>query len=400
MGGGGGGGGALEKLFPGYKDKIWMKVPPQWRQSFIRRWNNSYETAAWSQYSTACRLANYHKSVVSRLEPSYSTARIPRVDYKRQTARGTYVEGAADWYLPTKKEQDRLVNLKQPYTDEEQAERDKHKFYSLKYLLGACGLFLVVDGFLQRRPIAWCLESPPPHPPHYPWWFKPATHGHDIASVRRGYEVYRQVCATCHSMKEVHFRHLTGDVYPEQRVKQLAASYDVQDGPNDEGEMYTRPGLITDAFPSPYPNNNAARFANGGSLPPDMSCLVASTHAGPNYVMAMLLGYHEPPAGVEMRSGLYYNTYFPGNTISMPPPLEPDLLEYEDGTAATVPQMAKDVTQFLTWASEPVHDRRKQLGVMGFWSSVMLAVFVKIYYRMYWTMVATRRVDFGKIKYM
>lgn len=396
---GAGGGGALEKLFPGYKDKIWQKVPSQWRRRLISRWNHQYEQEKWTSYASSRRLASFHASVMDRLKPSYDY-RIPKVDYKRQEARGTLVE-APDYYLEGGSgQQQRLLRIEAPYTDQETKERERYKYFSLKYLFGACGLFLAVDGYIQRRPIAWCLESPPPEPPEYPWYFKPASHSHDIASVRRGYQVYRQVCATCHSLKEVHFRQLVETVYPEKRVKELAASYDVADGPNERGDMYTRPGVLTDAFPSPYPNNNAARFANGGAVPPDLSVIAASTHSGPNYIMALLLGYKDPPAGIQLRSGLYYNVYFPGGTIAMPPPLEPDLVEYEDGTSATVSQMAKDVTQFLSWASEPVHDERKQLCMKWFWAGAVMTLAGSVYYRFFWTWLNTRRVDFGRIKYM
>eukprot|EP00921_Rhytidocystis_pertsovi_P002177 GHVQ01003741.1.p1 GENE.GHVQ01003741.1~~GHVQ01003741.1.p1 ORF type:complete len:400 (-),score=38.94 GHVQ01003741.1:469-1668(-) len=399
MGGGGGGGGAMEKLWPGYKDKIWQRVPSQYRRLLIGRWNRAYDQEALHTLILSRRLASYHKSVVDPLKPSYNY-RIPRVDYKRQLARGTAVEAAPDYYVKSVWEQGRVERLEEPYTEEEASQRRERRFFSMKVLLISCGAYVILDGYMQRRPIAWCLDLDPIHPPHYPWWFNAATHGHDISSVRRGYEVYRQVCATCHSIKEVHFRHLVGEVYPEERVKQIAATYDVEDGPNDVGENFTRPGSLTDRFPSPYPNNNSARFANNGALPPDMSCMAASTHAGPSYIMAVLLGYHDPPEGMNLRDGLYYNAYFPGGTIAMPPQLEPDLVEYEDGTAATVPQMAKDVASFLAWSSEPIHDRRKQLGMKWFWSTVGIWILLKMYYRMFQSMMASRRVDFGKIKYM
>merc|ERR1712194_367909 len=130
-----------------------------------------------------------------------------------------------------------------------------------------------------------------------------------MGSVRRGYEVYRQVCATCQSMKQLHFRHLVNMVLPEKRMKQIASSFDVVDGPNDEGEMFTRPGILVDAFPSPYPNEETARYANGGALPPDLSVYTTAKHEGLDYIFALLLGYRDPPAGMEVRDGLYYNPY-------------------------------------------------------------------------------------------
>merc|ERR1719181_1239769 len=218
--------------------------------------------------------------------------------------------------------------------------------------------------FVSNSPVR-CDDKDPIHAPRYPFWVKSIFHAHEIPSVRRGYEVYRQVCATCHSMKQLHFRHLVNQVYPEKRMKQFAASHDVIDGPNDQGEMFERPGILTDAFPSPYPNEEAGRYANGGALPPDLSVYTTAKHEGVDYIFALLTGYREPPAGMELRSGLYYNTYYPGGAIAMPPPLSDGQVEYEDGTPATTSQMAKDVVQFLAWASEPTHDERKVLGLKG-----------------------------------
>merc|ERR1712045_999153 len=150
---------------------------------------------------------------------------------------------------------------------------------------------------LSPAPPTRCEDKDPPHPPRYPFWIKSIFHAHEIPSVRRGYEVYKQVCATCHSMKQLHFRHGVNAVYPEKRMKEIALQFDVVDGPNDEGEMFTRPGILVDAFPSPYPNEEAARYANGGALPPDLSVYTTAKHEGLDYIFALLLGYHDPPEG-------------------------------------------------------------------------------------------------------
>jgi ubiquinol-cytochrome c reductase cytochrome c1 subunit len=242
-----------------------------------------------------------------------------------------------------------------------------------------------------------CDDKDPPHPPRYPFWFKSIFHAMDIPSVRRGYEVYRQVCATCHSMNQLHFRHLVNQVYPEKRMKQIASMYDVTDGPNDEGEMFQRPGILTDAFPAPYPNEEAARYANGGANPPDLSVYTTAKHEGVDYIFALLSGYRDPPCGVDVRAGLYYNTYFPGGLIGMPPPLHSDgLVEYEDGTPCTRSQMAKDVVVFLTWASEPTHDERKVLGLKALSASMLGVLFIVPWYRAHWIGFKTRRIDFVK----
>jgi len=250
---------------------------------------------------------------------------------------------------------------------------------------------------LAGPPAARCEDKDPPHPPRYPFWVKSIFHANEIPSVRRGYEVYRQVCATCHSMKQLHFRHLVNQVLPEKRMKEIAASFDVVDGPNDEGEMFTRPGILVDAFPSPYPNEEAARYANGGALPPDLSVYTTAKHEGLDYIFALLMGYRDPPAGIPCRDGLYYNIYYPGGLIAMPPPIHADgLVDYEDGTPATKSQMCKDVVNFLCWASEPGHDDRKLMGLKAM-SACMLGVVVSgMWYRSAWIGYKTRRIDFTK----
>lgn len=242
-----------------------------------------------------------------------------------------------------------------------------------------------------------CDTKDPPHPPRYPFWMKSIFHSHEIPSVRRGYEVYRQVCATCHSMKQLHFRHLVNAVLPEKRMKEIAATFDVVDGPNDQGEMYTRPGILVDAFPSPYPNEEAARYANGGALPPDLSVYTTAKHEGVDYIFALLLGYRDPPAGIQVRQGSYYNPYYPGGLIAMPAPLASDgQIDYEDGTPATRSQMAKDVVNFLTWAAEPAHDERKLTGLKCMTACLVASTVLGTWYRTMFIGYKTRRIDFAK----
>ncbi|AFZ81186.1 cytochrome C1 precursor, putative [Theileria equi strain WA] len=390
---------ALGKIFPGYKDKIWSKLPTKWKKSFIHRWNRNLVSSVYnSSVLTNSRIKSFNKYVLEPLRPSYSY-RSPAIDYKKQRARGTLIEGV-DYYLPTVRAQQRLANFFEPYTHEENTQRSKYRYQSLKvYVCAALGVTFV-HGWLQKRPIAWCSDLDPPKAPSYPFWFKPALHGHDIGSVRRGYEVYRQVCATCHSMKYTKFRHMVNEVYPEQRVKEIAAEYDVVDGPNDQGEMYTRPGILTDAFPDPYPNSEAARYANNGAIPPDLSLMAAARKTGPDYLFALLTGYCDPPEGIELRSGLYFNSYFPGGSIAMPPPLEDGMVEYEDGTPATVSQMAKDVVNFLTWAADPKHDERKNMMIKAITGVTLCAFAMSLWYRFFWAYLATGRIDFRKFKHV
>ncbi|XP_041946328.1 cytochrome c1, heme protein, mitochondrial isoform X2 [Alosa sapidissima] len=169
------------------------------------------------------------------------------------------------------------------------------------------------------------------HPPSYPWSHAGLVSSLDHASVRRGYQVYKQVCSACHSMEYLAFRNLVGVSHTEAEVKVLAEEIEVVDGPDDTGEMFTRPGKLSDYFPKPYPNPEAARVANNGALPPDLSYIVNARHGGEDYVFSLLTGYCDPPAGVELREGLYYNPYFPGQAIGMAPPIYNEVLEYDDG---------------------------------------------------------------------
>eukprot|EP00455_Lapot_gusevi_P037499 TRINITY_DN41_c0_g1_i2.p1 TRINITY_DN41_c0_g1~~TRINITY_DN41_c0_g1_i2.p1 ORF type:complete len:299 (-),score=134.84 TRINITY_DN41_c0_g1_i2:294-1190(-) len=230
------------------------------------------------------------------------------------------------------------------------------------------------------------------HAPHLPW----SNQGHfaafDTASIRRGLMVYQQVCAACHSLQFLRYRHLQGVTHDEEGVKALAAKADVVDGPNDQGEMFTRPGRPTDGFPSPYPNDEAARFANGGALPPDLSLIVKARHHGQDYLFALLTGYYDAPAGVNLRQGLYFNPYFPGGAIAMPPPLLDGAVDYPDGTPNSASQMAKDVVTFLTWAGEPWNDEQKLKGTKLVTALFISAALAGYYKRWRWSVVKSRKV--------
>jgi ubiquinol-cytochrome c reductase cytochrome c1 subunit len=188
--------------------------------------------------------------------------------------------------------------------------------------------------------------------------------GHfDRASAQRGYQVYKEVCASCHSMNLVAFRNLRELGLSEAEVAGIAATVTVMDGPNDEGQMVERPGRAADRFPSPFPNENAARAANNGAYPPDLSVITKARAGGAAYMHALLVGYEDPPPGVTVADGMYYNKYFAGNQIAMPMPMQEGQVEFADGTEATIDQMARDVSQFLTWAAEPELEQRKAMGV-------------------------------------
>ena len=185
---------------------------------------------------------------------------------------------------------------------------------------------------------------------------------YDRAALQRGFQVYNQVCSNCHSMKEMYYRNLSAIGLSDEQVKAIAATKTMA-AVDDSGQPAERPALPSDHFKSPFPNDQAARAANGGALPPDQSLIVAAREDGSNYVYDLLNGYEDAPAGTTVQPGQYYNKWFPGHLLAMPPPLAEGAVEYADGTKATVPQMAADVTQFLTWTSHPDLEARKRMGV-------------------------------------
>ena len=202
-----------------------------------------------------------------------------------------------------------------------------------------------------------------PEPPHQQWPFEGVFGTYDSAASQRGFQVYKEVCSACHAVKHLAFRNLEEIGYTEDQVKGIAAQYQVTDGPNDEGQMFQRPARPSDPIPGPFPNDQAARAANNGALPPDLSLITKAREGGPDYVYAILNGFKDPPAGFKVNEGMYYNQYFTGHQIKMPPPLtQTDQLKYADGTQATVPQMSHDVVSFLSWAAEPNLNDRHRIG--------------------------------------
>lgn len=201
------------------------------------------------------------------------------------------------------------------------------------------------------------------HPPEHHWSFSGLFGTYDRAALRRGFEVYKGVCAGCHGLRLVAYRNLMDIGFTEAEVKAVAASVDVPAEPNEDGEIEDRPGIPADKFKSPFANENAARAANGGALPPDLSLIIKARHNGANYVNALLTGYKEAPAGTKVPEGMYYNEYFPGHLIAMAPPLSDEGVDYSDKTKATVKQQAEDVVTFLTWAAQPELEDRKRMGI-------------------------------------
>ena len=205
-------------------------------------------------------------------------------------------------------------------------------------------------------------------PKQMDWPFDGITGKFDFQTIQRGFQVYREVCAACHSIKLLYYRNLKNIGFSENEIKEIAKNYMVKDGPNDQGDMFERPAAPSDHFVGPYPNEQAARASNNGAYPPDLSLMIKARQDGPNYLYSLLTGYQTPPVDVKVPDGLYYNLYYPSRQIAMPPPLSDNLITYLDGTKATTEQMAYDVVNFLQWASEPEMEQRKLMGlkVIGF----------------------------------
>ena len=224
------------------------------------------------------------------------------------------------------------------------------------------------------------------------WSFKGLFGKFDRGALQRGYQVYTEVCASCHSMKYLSYRNLSekgGPEFTEQQAKAIAASFDVTDGPNSDGEMFTRPGKLSDKFVMPYENVKAAQAANGGAYPPDMSVLVKARGGGVDYIYSLLQGYEDPPVGITLDEGVHYNKYMYGNKIKMSNPLSDGLVEYSDGTNATVEQMSKDVTTFLMWTAEPHLETRHQMGFKAILYLIILTILVYFSMKRIWSRVET-----------
>lgn len=216
------------------------------------------------------------------------------------------------------------------------------------------------------------IELPP-----MDWSFDGPFGTYDRHALQRGLQVYREVCSVCHGLKYIAFRNLADLGYNEDQIKTIAAEYTITDGPDDEGEMFERPGTASDYFPSPFPNEKAAAAANGGAAPPDLSLMAKARAGGPTYIHALLIGYEEPPADFDLAPGTNYNAYFPGHQIAMAQPLYEDSVEYSDGTPATIDQMSSDVSHFLMWAAEPKLEDRKGTGIKVL---IFLLVFTGVLY--------------------
>ena len=225
------------------------------------------------------------------------------------------------------------------------------------------------------------------------WSFKGLLGKFDRGSLQRGYQVYTEVCSACHSMKYLSYRNLGeagGPGFSKEQVKIIASQFEVTDGPNSDGDMFTRPARPSDKFVSPYPNDQAATAANGGAYPPDMSVLVKARSGGADYIYSVLVGYEDPPAEISLDDGVYYNKYMAGNKIKMSNPLSDDLVEYSDGTQATTDQMARDVVTFLAWAAEPHMETRHKTGFRAIIYLFIITILVYFAMKKIWSRVETK----------
>ncbi len=222
---------------------------------------------------------------------------------------------------------------------------------------------LLAGAFVALAGIPAHAATEASEPPHVKWSFDGPFGTYDRASVQRGFQVYNEVCSNCHSMNLLSYRNLSGIGLSEEQIKAIAATKQIGGDTDDAGQPIERAGLPSDKFKHPFPNDKAARAANGGALPPDQSLIVNAREGGPDYIHALLNGYSEPPPDVKPAAGQYYNKYFPGHLLAMPQPLNDGQVTYADGTKSSIDQMSLDVTSFLTWAANPEAEARKRMGV-------------------------------------
>ncbi len=249
-----------------------------------------------------------------------------------------------------------------------------------KHFLFAVLLLTMTPAFVAAK------EATPDYLPTQ-WSFTGPFGLFDRAELRRGYQVYHEVCAACHAMKYMHFRDLAesgGPEYSAPQVVAIALGFEVEDGPDREGDMFKRPARPSDPFPSPFANEQRARVSNGGALPPDLSLIAKARFGGADYIYSLLQGYSAPPIGMEVPPGQYYNAYM-GATFAMSPPLVEDQVDYEDGTKATIAQMSHDVAAFLTWAADPHMEARKRIGFQVMIYLSILAVLLFLTTRRIWS---------------
>jgi len=219
------------------------------------------------------------------------------------------------------------------------------------------------------------------------WTFEGIFGRYDDLSLQRGLQIYQEVCSACHGMKRVRFRELEDLGFTEDQIKKYSETFDIIDGPNELGEMFTRPGEPSDTFVSPYKNKEEAKASFNGVYPPDLSLLTKAMKNGPDYIYSLLTGYEDPPNDFELTEGLYYNPYHDGKVIAMPPPLYDDAIEYIDGTNASLHQLSYDIVNFLNWAAEPELEKRKSMGVKVLLFLIVLTALLYVTMKETWSRI-------------
>ena len=228
------------------------------------------------------------------------------------------------------------------------------------------------------------------------WSFEGIFGTFDRSSLQRGYQVYQEVCSGCHSVQHLSYRNLLekgGPQFSVEEAKAIASQFEVEDGPNNDGEMFMRSARLSDNFVKPYPNVEASTFANGGAYPPDMSVLAKARTGGANYIYSLLMGYEEAPAGFDLDDGVYYNKYMPGNKIKMSEPIIDGIVEYSDGTETTKAQIARDITTFLVWASEPHLESQHRMGFKAIIYLIILITLVYMSKNKVWSRFNSKKED-------
>jgi len=247
-------------------------------------------------------------------------------------------------------------------------------------LAGALALLIVLPALALAEDAAGQNSNHAPEIAQQSWSFAPPFGTYDNAQLQRGFQVYREICSNCHSMRLLSYRNLGepgGPQFSPKAVEAIAAKVQVTDGPNEKGEMFQRPARPSDHFRLPFTSDQLARIANNGALPPDLSVIAKAREGGPDYVYALLTGYRAAPAGFEVAQGMHYNAAFPGHQIAMPQPLSDGVIAYADGTKPTLDNYARDVSAYLMWAAEPKLEERRKTGAQVL---IFLFVFVVIMY--------------------
>ena len=219
------------------------------------------------------------------------------------------------------------------------------------------------------------------------WSFEGIFGRYDNSTLQRGLQIYQEVCSACHGMKRLRFRELRDLGFTDGQIKIYAKTFEILDGPNELGEMFLRPGEPSDTFVSPYKNKEEAKASFGGSYPPDLSLLTKAIKNGPDYIYSLLTGYEDPPKEFKLTDGLYYNPYYDGKVIAMPPPLYDNAIEYIDGTNASLDQLSYDIVHFLNWAAEPKLQQRKSLGLKVLLFLIVLTLLLYVTMKEIWSRI-------------